>query len=564
MNSKNLFHRFYPSGAWMALAFYYALTIPHLGYIPLWDSLENLEEYLFLPRQHLYFYNLVMMHNGHPSLGYFWLFWIGHWLFPSQMLMIHILNLLVGTLGIVAFHRVAAIAFEGMAGKLEIALLTTAFAVQPVFVAYAVNMSPDYGIVTYFLATLWFLYADKLGWAALTGLMLLFSKEIGVPTYMLLVMFYLGGAVRKYRWRDVWPLAIPLLFFGIYCSYQLHKHRPIFPWAVRWMNNETLSGTYLPNPFKADFKMACLGPFVFEFQWIFTAVIVAGSIAGILARLPRKISPAELGDWMRGINLPMRCFIFLLAGCLYIDSRTVIFTNQRYFFALYPLILLLFFAAIIQLRVTPRVRATALAASIVLLVACNFRTLDPISKKIAGTFNFGSHKLLSIATIKPDFGNLNRDEMVYNLEHTHFSGLMDMAFAKIRPTDRTALVIPGDSWWMLSRLDARTFRRTESTRSPFIKPRLLSPDSVGGMKNKPELIYAMLFPNLDNKKMMQSLLPYYALRERQVFSESGYAIEVWEMTLRNAEAAASGWNMPNPVPSSKSKGPDGALSPAAI
>jgi len=57
-------------GMWAALGIYCALAISHFSYIPLWDSMENLEEYLFRPRQHLYFYDLLLMHNGHPSLGY--------------------------------------------------------------------------------------------------------------------------------------------------------------------------------------------------------------------------------------------------------------------------------------------------------------------------------------------------------------------------------------------------------------------------------------------------------------------------------------------------------------
>ncbi|MGB8353878.1 MAG: hypothetical protein WCD79_08340 [Chthoniobacteraceae bacterium] len=521
-------------GIWIGLAVYYALAISHFSYIPLWDSLENLEEYLFLPRQHFYFYNLLMMHNGHPSLGYFWPFWIGQWLFPSQMLMIHIINVMIGSLAIVAFGRIAAIAFQGMAGKREIALLTIAFAVQPVFVAYSVNMSPDYGILAYFLATLWLLYSGRTGWAAITGVMLLFSKEIGVPTYMLLVVFYLGGAIRKYRWREVWPLAIPLLTFGVYCFYQRYKERPIFPWAARWLNHETIWQTYLPNLLKPDFKMACLGPFVLEFQWIFTAVILAGLAAGIFARLPARAGLAEIKNWFRGINLPLRSFIFLMLGCLYVDSRTVVFTNQRYFFALYPLVLLASFAAILQLKVKEKFRTVLLTGSILLLLACNFRTFDPVSRKIAGTFGFGSHHLLSIATIRPDVGDCNRDEMVYNLEHTHFSGLLDLAFAKIQPTDQTTIVMANNAWWVMSRLDSRTWHRTESTRSPYIKPIHLIPEDIARMENKPETVYIVAPPNLDNKTIFLQLNPYYELKERDIFTEDGYELQVWKMIKRHA------------------------------
>jgi hypothetical protein len=530
--SKKPYADFLPIGVWIGLAIYYVIVIPHWGYVPLWDSLENLEEYLFLPRQHLTFDNLLLMHNGHPSLGYFWPFWIGQWLFPSSMIVVHIINLLIGSLAIVSFGKIVALAFEGMANRAEIALVTIAFAVQPVFVAYAVNMSPDYGVLAYFLATLWCLYAGQLGWAALTGVLLLFSKEIGVPSYLLLVMLYLSGAIRAYRWRKVWLLAIPFAVFGAYCAYQTLNGRRIFPWMGHFMPNESVWDIYLPNPLKGDFKMACLGPFIFEFQWIFTAVILAGLIYSLVANRPKGDHVFSWRRWLQSISLPSRCFLFLLAGCLYIDSRTVIFTNQRYFFVLYALVLLLFFAALIQFGIKSRFRIILLSSAAILLLCCNFRTLDPLSRKIAGTFSFGSHHLLSIGTIRPDVGDLNRDEMVYNLEHTHLSYLMDEAFEEIQPTDQTVLVMPGDRWWVMSRLDAKTFHRTESTELPFIKPIIESADGIANGKTKPQTVYVVLLPYFDRQKEMALLDPSYDLKAMHRCSEDGYEIQVLEMTRK--------------------------------
>jgi hypothetical protein len=521
-----------PIGVWIGLASYYAIVIPYWGYVPVWDSLENLEEYLFLPRQQLTFDNLLLMHNGHPSLGYFWPFWIGQWLFPSRMIVVHLINLLIGSLAIISFGKVAALAFEGMANRVEIALITIAFAIHPVFVAYAVNMSPDYGVLAYFLATLWCLYAGRLGWAALTGVLLLFSKEIGVPSYMLLVMLYLSGAIRSYRWKDIALLAIPFAVFGLYCAYQIFNGRRIFPWMGHFLPHESVWDIYLPNPLKGDFKMACLGPFILEFQWIFTAVILAGLIYGLVAHRPKGDQVFNWRAWLQSTSLPLRGFLFLLAGCLYIDSRTVIFTNQRYFLVLYALVLLLFFAALLQLGIKSRFRTILLGASAVLLLACNFRTLDPLSREIAGTFPFGRHHLLSIATIRPDFGDLNRDEMVYNLEHTYLSYLMDKAFEEIRPTDQTVLVMPGDRWWVMSRLDAKTFHRTESTQPPFIKPIVESPEGIANAKLKPGILYVVLLPYFDQQKERALLDPTYDLKARHRFSEDGYEIQVLEMTRK--------------------------------
>lgn len=517
------------SAFFLPLACYYALAIPHFRYVPLWDSMENLEEYLFLPRQHLSFDNLLLMHNGHPALGYFWPFWIAQSFFPSNLLAVHVINVLIGSLAIIAFAQIARLVFSDAISTFEIALITCAFAVQPVFVAYAINNSPDYGVLAYFLATLWLLYAGRLGWAAVTGVLLIFSKETGLIIYLMLLGFYLIGGIRDYRWKRTWPLAIPLFVFALYAFYQRSKGEALFPWTTKWLSNESLWQIYLPNPFKWDFRMAALGPFILEFQWIFAVVILLGLAVALATQLPKRLSLTEIKTWVRS---PLGSFVCLLLGCLYIVSRVVQWTNQRYFLVLYPLVLLAFFAALLQVNLRRKTRVIVLVASILLLLFCNFRTADPLSRKIAGVFRFGQFHMLSIATIRPDPGNLNRDELVYNLEHTHFSTLLDLAFAKIRPTEQTTIVMPADSWWVLARLDSQTFRRTESRRPPFIKIGSESPNKIAQSPNKPETLFVVAMPNLDNGKMMQQLAPFYEVKERHVFSDRGYELEVFEMTRK--------------------------------
>jgi hypothetical protein len=519
-------------GVLVAIAAYLVLVISHFNYVPLWDSMENLEEYLFHPREHLTFDNLLLMHNGHPSLGYFLPFWVAQRWFPTDLLAVHLINTLIGCLAIFSFHGIVRRAFPVGVSPLEKALLTLAFAVQPVVVAYALNMSPDYGVLAYFLATFWMLFAQRTGLAAMSGVLLVFSKEIGIVSYSLLVVVYLSGALGGWRWSRLPPLLFPFLCFGLFAWYQRVHQRHLFPWADNFLKGQSNWNVYFPNPLKADFKMACLGPFVFEFQWIFFLVIVAGLAWGLLSGT--KPGPfARFGK----LHVSFCTFLVLVLGILYVDSRTVIFTNQRYFIVLYPLVLLCFYAAMLQLGLTPSSRRLVLAVTVLLLFACNFRTLDPVSRAVAGTFPFGNHRLLDIASIRPDLGDLNRDEMVYNLEHTHLSTLLDRAFETIRPSNDTVLVIPGDSWWLLSRLDARTFHRTESRRPPYIQPAIKSPNEIVGAGIKPAKIFVMELPYFHNTQTLALLSPFYQTTARQVFEEDGYQIEVVEMDRRSRGAS---------------------------
>jgi hypothetical protein len=545
-------------GIGVALAAYFALVLPFFGYFPLWDTLEYLEQYLFFPRaqQHPTFQDVLITHSGHPALGYYWPFWLGQQLHPDSLFLVRTLNFLFGALAIAAFGHLAARAFRGLAGRWEVGLLTVAFAVQPVFVANGLDMSLDYGVLAYFLATLALMYAGRLGTAALTGFLLMFSKETGLVLYTLSVVLYLSGAVRAYRWKEVRPLALPYLGFVFFCLFQIWDHEPISPYAAQWLDGVNLLDLYLPNPFSADLKMACLGPFVLEFQWIFTLFIMAGIIAGFCARRPaageragwrlwlqKSRQPLHRPDvpheyvlfdtlWLEKFNLPLRSFGFLLVGCLYTVSRTLPWTNQRYVLVLYPMVLLCFLAACLQLRLGKFVRIAILTCCLPVLIACNYRTLDPTSKAIAGTITIGKHKLLSISTIRPDVGALNRDALVYNLEHTYISYLLDDALAKIKPTGQTPLVYQGEAWWIMTRLDPKTFHRTESHTPPFIQPNVVYTKKIVAAAVKPPMIYYIAFPYLHNIENLAMLAPFYDIKDTMVFSDHGYELKVYRMTRK--------------------------------
>lgn len=512
---------------WIALLCYYALVAPFLGYVPIWDSQEYLENYLFNPQTRLELDSLLLTYNGHLGVGYFWPFWIGQWLFPYQVLAVKIINLAIGSLAIVSFSRLAALVFAELATGWEITLLTIAFAVHPVFVAYALDESQDYGVLAYLLATIWLLLAGRLRWAAVTGLMLVFSKEPGLLLYTLAVVLFFAVAGNWRSWRDLWPLVLPYVGFAAYCLHRMWEQQPLFPWAKVWLKGISPWDLYFPNPFKADFKMACLGPFVLEFQWILTITILAGIIAGLFAP---PAGPGILGR-LRKFNRPMRYFGFLLIGCTYIESRFTGFTNQRYFLPLYSIIILCLLAALLQLGLGKRTRISLVCGLIALLVCCNFRTIDPVSKWITGTLPFGTHPMLSIATVRPDFGDLNRDELVYNLEHTYISFLLDDCFEKIRPTDQTAIVLQSDSWWLLSRLDGATFHRTEARGPGVVTLQVHSPETIRSSGTKPQVIYLLDLPYFHSSQNLSKLAPFYKVQEHWVFKRNGYSIGVFQMTL---------------------------------
>jgi hypothetical protein len=521
---------------WIAVAVYCAIVIPYFRYVPIWDAFDYLEAYLFLPRDHLSWEGFLYTENGHPSFGYYWPFWIGQTLFPDQLLVVQILNLLIGCLAVIAFGRLAAHLFRGAAGRLEIGLLTMAFAVSPVFVAYAVNMTMDSGVVAYFLVTLWLLYAGRFGWAAVAALLLIFCKEAGILFYTLIVLAFVPRALDRYRWTQLWPVALPFAGFILFLLGRWFVGKPYSPWAKGNLGITTDPPNYVPNPFSHEVRMALAGPFVLQFDWILTVFIIAGMGAALFAL--RSTGESGVRGWLRKFSSPIWVMIFLLVGILYVVTRTVPFLNQRYFLPLYPLVLLCFFAALIQLRIPLLLRAGGIALVVILFFGSNFRTLDPVSRQLCGTFPFGTHAILDIEELHRP-GSTNKDAMVYNLEHTEMCVLLDQAFAAIKPTSQTVLVRDLDSWRLWERLDARTFHRTVSHLPPVLPVTHFTPQDILAMKSRPEDLYLVELPYFHNATNEALLLPFYTVKRRLTFTDHGYAISVLEMTRKPALGAAN-------------------------
>lgn len=539
-----------PKAAWVGIALgillHSLIVIPYFGYTPIWDAYEYLEAYLFLPRSGLTLDQFFYTHNGHPSFGYYWPFWIGQALFPNRLLMVQLINLLFDCLAIVAFGKVTYLAFRDRAEPLDLALLTVAFAISPVFVAYAVNPTMDSGVIAYFLATLWLLQAGRFGWAAVTGFLLIFCKEISIMFDALAVFACVFEFRGRRRLRDMWLLALPFAAFAAFFIYRRIEGLPYSPFAMGYFGGRTPYLSYLPNPFTWDIIMAAVGPFVLEFQWIFTVFILAALIAGIAAKRFTDGTGQGIMAWFHRFNLPLRRFGFLLLGACYIVSRTVPYLNQRYFLPLYPLVLLCFLAALFQLNVRPLLRKGLLTGIIVLLLIANFRTADPVSRALTGTFAFGTHSLLNIEALR-DPKSTNKDALVYNLQHTEFGFLLDDAFAALKPTDKTVLVHDADSWLVWERIDARTYHRIDSQVEPSIRLTHFTPYDICQMKSRPPQLLVVEFPCFHNVANEAELERYYQPTRRLTFAREGYAISVLEMTGKPAPAASS---LPSPHVSS--------------
>ena len=85
----------------------------------------------------------------------------------------------------------------------------------------------------------------------------------------------------------------------------------------------------------------------------------------------------------------------LLLGYLLTSYRT--WSNLRYFALLYPLLALLAFAALLRLGMTERLRGAVIGAIVGLFLLASYRSVDPVSRTVYGTFSIGERQMYRMA-----------------------------------------------------------------------------------------------------------------------------------------------------------------------
>ena len=168
---------------------------------------------------------------------------------------------------------------------------------------------------------------------------------------------------------------------------------------------------------------------------------------------------------------------------------------MRYFAVLYPLYLLLAYAALVRLRVSLAGRVGIGVVLVGLFGLGAVRSVDPVSKAVYGTFSIGDREMYTMASITGEVSGPGRDELVYNLEFTGFHHLQNALFRELRIGDSTWVAIPRSVRWHLwSQLDARTRRRTLQ-RTDVIVPRYTDEIDLQASPNRPADVVFLEFSN---------------------------------------------------------------------
>jgi hypothetical protein len=515
-----------------------ALISGHLSYIPIWDGRGYAE--CAIEASLRGFAPFYLRCWGHASHFYLAVLAISQLFDRGNGVALIAVNGLVLALGAVGFHRLTRSVFPAREQELDRALLSAVFLLQPPFLASVLQPGLDLPVLVGTIWTIALLLERRWFWTAAAGIALVFSKETGIMLYALVLGCYATWLVRRSpgplvaRLRALlptWPVVVPLVAVAVYLAFY-KIFRPGQP--ALWTGEGT--DTSLVKQFLVPRVNAYLGSylallFVLNFAWIPSSWLLADAVVGIgrfMRRLPRRT--------VEGAEPPVLMFVALLfAATVYALTRFLIFSNVRYLMIASALLLIPSYAALLRLSLATRLRRVSLVAYALLLVISAERTVDPISRRLWGTFPFGSHEMLRMTSITGECCGVGRDQLVYSLEFARLHELTDDALAALAPDSTTLLVIPANtSYYTIGPLDARTHRRSLRRTGTF-EPVVVAHGEV--MKDvRPARFTFLALPNANLPRALVNLGVYYEWGPPRRFERDGYAILAYDMTPRAVAA----------------------------
>lgn len=516
---------------------YSVIILSYSTYFPAWDSLNYITKIMDGISKPFNFFNFEEF--GHPSEAYLLILALPQYFSPYNIRLLHTTNMFFSITAIFFFWKILRYIFgdENMA---EMLIITGLFAFFPPFVANAIYITPDYGVFIYFLPCMYFILNRKYLPALIFGTGMVLSKETGAIIYiqMVFILFlfelfknhlkiFSRKTVKKYLF-----LFIPGYSLLIYyvAKYLFSNSQTVFWiwWDKLFSPTASWTGNY-PGWNPARIPAAYLiGIFIINFIWIITVTNILGFLAVVWRKTMRK-------SVLPSIRKEAFIYILLLMPCIYLTVTYIkSFLNIRYFITLYPLFLICFCfsSLLIKNKIT---RIAFLSATLAVFVIANFFTYDPVSIKVFGTFKFGNHNILAVNSYTGECCGYGRDQLVYNLQFTNISFILDNIFHDLNPDQNMYVatdIQAGDL--MVQPLEKNSLRRSFHGKREIFALKDFTWDFLHKDLATPEEIYYFKFPFAMESDNLPAYLKIYSVAEEKQYKRNGYGITVYKMVKKKA------------------------------
>lgn len=525
---------------------YILLIYRYSGFVPLWDSFEYVNTHMYkavISQFSLLNFNFA----EHVSFAWTLLTSWPQYLSFGNMTLLHFTVAFFTVLSIISFYGILKHLFSGNKHNIEVNLLTFLYAFYPPFVANALQYSPDYGVLVFYTIFLYFLITKHKKLTILSGLCLVFTKETGIVLYIIsifilhLFTIFEQRLNRKNIQNFIWNFSAYILPFLFYVFFQFIKvlnfRQEVLPWYLDPMSGKLQMPLFPASVVQKIPFSYFLGIFVINFNWILSTFLIIGLVLSLFHFFSQN-SMKSGKTW--GINKSISYLYIVFLSATAIFSLYKIFTNLRYFLPLYVFMIILFYFGLKSVFRKRRIVIFILSIIVIVFFISCFRTVDPVSRKIYGTFKFGNHDILDMTSITGECCGYGRDQLVYNLEYTHLHYLLNDLLHNIRPPNEDAFAYNLHAGPFLFPVwDKSNFSRTVSHKN--VHPVYII-NWYSYLYNKPKIIYYIEMPNTDNTNYLQwyetrmyspTLKLHYALVKEMSFDDDGYALKVYKLKYKS-------------------------------
>ena len=422
---------------------YICFIATYVSFYPLWDgyyyfsilreaisNTKNLSDFMGA-------FNL----NSHPSMGYAVYASLGQLFFFNNQYVLHCQNILLNLVAGYCFFY-TLIYFLGEKYKLEAALISAIYLFHPLNNATLLNFNLDYATLIFFTTLIYSHVYKKDMLVVLSGTLLVFSKESGIILYSSFVAALYSPAIlnkimtaqiKTVRYKLCYIL--PILFLGLYFLARYFLAQPLLFSAAGYGSPVNILKELLEPDLKITWARL-LQIFVLNFNWVISAIVVLYLIR--LLRIRELPHFEEIGEQSKYFTIVLLIFFAYAFTSVFLFKAIV---HPRYIVVSLFFLLLFFAKATIEIISNRIIRVLFICIYLLFVIQQNFKSVDVVSNKLFGTYDFGTHKILKTgAIISYPYGHGPRDLMAYNLEYTVVDKMVRKLYKTINVDEKSYVI----------------------------------------------------------------------------------------------------------------------------
>lgn len=431
-------------------------VILYSGNSPQYD--ETLYYYKALVSAHTFDFSLNsvldLAWHSHPMIPYALYITAGQTLFPSYVTVI-VQNLLLSLVTIYCVYKLI-IFYLGYnkKGRIFSAIGSAVFALSPIFITNCLCLTSDCPILVFLPIFLCAVAYDKKIVMFFSALCLLFSKLPGTALCIIIIGVLLfaeflhtrknkSGILKLIKNRLC--LIIPLVIVAFYFIFFLKI------WGDSLLSSSGSSD--VPNCFTFDLRYIMLKLsqfFVFQFNWLLTAVIIIFGIC-LIARKRKKIGFSLFFEIKpTSVAIVVSFFAYLFYCVSYVTHAHIRYNNLSIFYlALFATVIFCKFCNIYYIRYT------VFSIVSLLMLSSFFFNSDFVSNSLFASYDFTQSKLINTHAFSWENPQLDiTDSVVYNSEFVDLNALYEKVHKQMGITSHDNIIHLNFSKWKLDFADS--------------------------------------------------------------------------------------------------------------